>query len=332
MYASFSRGMLGVAIEMGSDEGRDLFRRLAATSDVVIENFGAGVMTTWGCGYDDLRACNPELIMVSLSGYGRTGPRASYLAYGSNIANFTGIGDVWWTNPTYGDFLTAAHAAVAVLAARRHVADTGEGVLVDASQVEVVASMAASIYLDVLVDGEASGAPRRTGAAPARVLVHRRRPLGRGRGHHARGVERGVRRRRAARPPRRHAARARASSAPSCVARSTSGPQCARRCPLRTSSRSRASPAASVANTEEGYHDEQLHHRHFPTFVDHPDLGFMSSPGTPYRLSKTPGGIDRVGPRVGQHTREVLRRWVDLSDADVDALVAAGVAYDLTEH
>ena len=106
-----------------------MFRRLAAASDVVIENFGAGVMAKWGCGYDDLVADNPQFTMVSLSGYGRTGPRAGYLAYGSNIANFTGIGDVWWTNPTYGDFLTAAHAAVAVLAARRHVVATGEGVL-----------------------------------------------------------------------------------------------------------------------------------------------------------------------------------------------------------
>ena len=88
-------------------------------------------------------------------------------------------------------------------------------------------------------------------------------------------------------------------------------------------------PAASVANTEENYHDPQLHSRGFPTFVDHPDIGFMSSPGTPYRLSVTPGGIDRVGPRVGQHTRDVLRRWADLSDADVDALVTGGVAFEL---
>ena len=88
-------------------------------------------------------------------------------------------------------------------------------------------------------------------------------------------------------------------------------------------------PAASVANTEEGYHDPQLHHRHFPVFVDHPDLGCSSNPGTPYRLSVTPGGIDRIGPRVGQHTREVLERWADMTDTDVDALVAAGVAFDL---
>ena len=78
MYASLSRGMLGVAIEMGHDDGHAVFRRLATVSDVVLENFGAGVMANWGCWSDDLRTLNPQLVMVSLSGYGRTGPRASY--------------------------------------------------------------------------------------------------------------------------------------------------------------------------------------------------------------------------------------------------------------
>ena len=59
MYASFSRGMLGVAIEMATDEGRCVFRRLAEVTDVVIENFGAAVMTNWGCSYDDLRPAQP---------------------------------------------------------------------------------------------------------------------------------------------------------------------------------------------------------------------------------------------------------------------------------
>jgi crotonobetainyl-CoA:carnitine CoA-transferase CaiB-like acyl-CoA transferase len=331
MYASFSRGMLGVAIEMGEEEGRDVFRRLAAECDVVIENFGSGVMAKWGCAYDDLLAHNPKLVMVSLSGYGRTGPRASYLAYGSNIANFTGIGDVWWTNPTYGDFLTAAHAAVAILAARRHVAETGEGVFVDASQVEVVASMAASIYLEVLVDG--LDAARHEGDEGTELFRHVFSCTGDDRWA---AVE--------VTTLEEWNAVCDVVDRPELHAESISD-ACSRAAELRAAIDEWAAvrttlsaahllvlagvPAASVANTEESYHDEQLHHRHFPTFVDHPDLGFMSSPGTPYRLSVTPGGIDRVGPRVGQHTREVLRRWAGLSDADVDTLVTAGVAYEL---
>jgi crotonobetainyl-CoA:carnitine CoA-transferase CaiB-like acyl-CoA transferase len=330
MYASFSRGMLGVAIEMGTDEGRDVFRRLVAASDVVIENFGAGVMAHWGCGYDDLLLHNPKLVMVSLSGYGRTGPRAHYLAYGSNIANFTGIGHVWWTNPTYADFLTAAHAVVAILAARRHVAAASKGVLIDASQAEVVASMAASLYLDGLVNDEPGDISLHTDALVQHVFS-------------CTGDDRWATVEATTldqwnavcdvvdRPDLR------ATSADDAAARRDALCEAIDEwAGVRTTLSaahllcSAGVPAASVANTEENYHDPQLHHRRFPTFVEHPDIGFMSSPGTPYRLSVTPGRLDRVGPRVGQHTREVLRRWAELSDADVDALVTAGIAFELT--
>lgn len=333
MYASFSRGMLGVAIELGADEGRHVLRRLAAVSDIVIENFGAAVMANWGCSYHDLLDYNPRLIMASLSGYGRTGPRASYLAYGSNIANFTAISDVWWMDPTYGDFLTAAHAAVAILAGRRHAASTGEGVLIDASQVEVVAAMGASLYLDVLVNGERAEAANPCSDNSGTLFQHVFACTGDDRWAAVEAttleqwnavcgvVERGD------------------------LCATTIEEATARRAELRhvldewAAVRTTLSaahlltladvPAASIANTEESYHDRQLNQRHFPTFVDHPDLGFMSSPGPPYRFSITSAGFDRVGPRVGQHTREVLRRWADMSDAEVDALVAAGVAFEL---
>jgi crotonobetainyl-CoA:carnitine CoA-transferase CaiB-like acyl-CoA transferase len=328
MYASFSRGMLGVAIEMGTDEGRNVFRDLAATSDVVIENFGAGVMAHWGCAYDDLRARNASLVMVSISGYGRTGPRAHYLAYGSNIANFTGIGDVWWTNPTYADFLTAAHAVVAILAARRHVAATGESVLVDASQVEVVASMAASLYLDDLVNGGLAASDDEP-----TLLQHLFSCTGDDRwaavdvttldGWNAvcDVVERPDLRATSLDEVATHRDELMVAIDEWAAVRTTLS--AAHLLSLADVA------AASVANTEENYHDPQLHHRHFPTSVEHPDIGFMSSPGPPYRLSVTPARLDRVGPRVGQHTRDVLRRWADLSDADVDALVAARVVFDL---
>jgi crotonobetainyl-CoA:carnitine CoA-transferase CaiB-like acyl-CoA transferase len=333
MYASFSRGMLGVAIEMATDEGRYIFRRLAAASDVVIENFGASVMAHWGCAYDDLLEHNPRLVMASLSGYGRTGPRAGYLAYGSNIVNFTGIGDVWWTNPTYGDFLTAAHAAVAILAGRRHVASTGEGVLIDASQVEVVASMAASIYLDVLVNGEHGDADDPFEFDARTLFRHVFACTGDDRwaAVEATTLDEWNAICDVVECPDLRAATtddARTRRADLCDAIDE---WAAVRTPLSAAHLLSLAdvPAASVANTEESYHDPQLHHRHFPSHVSQPDIGFMSSPGTPYRLSVTPARSGGVGPRVGEHTRDVLRRWIGTSDAEVDALVAAGVAFDL---
>jgi crotonobetainyl-CoA:carnitine CoA-transferase CaiB-like acyl-CoA transferase len=333
MYASFSRGMLGVAIEMATDEGRQVFRRLAAASDVVIENFGASVMANWGCAYDDLLEHNPRLVMASLSGYGRTGPRASYLAYGSNIVNFTGVGAVWWTNPTYGDFLTAAHAALAILAARRHAAATGEGVLVDASQVEVVASMAASLYLDVLVNGDDADGAEPPGADSDSLFRHVFACTGDDRwaAVEATTLEQWDAVCTVVERPDLRAATTEDAIAGRSQLRDAIDEWAGIRTAVSAAQLLSVAdvPAAPVANTEESYHDPQLHHRHFPANVSHPDLGFMSSPGTPYRLSVTPARTDGIGPRVGQHTRAVLRQWAAMSDADVDALVAAGVAYDL---
>ena len=66
-------------------------RRLVAESDVVIDNFGVGVMADLGFGVDDLRAINPDVIVASLSGYGQTGPSAGYMAYGPAGGSFSGL-------------------------------------------------------------------------------------------------------------------------------------------------------------------------------------------------------------------------------------------------
>jgi crotonobetainyl-CoA:carnitine CoA-transferase CaiB-like acyl-CoA transferase len=331
MYESFSRGVLGVAVEMGDPRGRDVFRQLAETSDVVIENFGATVMAKWGLAYDDLKQLNPRIILASLSGYGRTGPRADYLAYGSNIANFTGIGHVWWTSPTYSDYTTATHAALAILAARRHVEATDGGVFIDAAQIEVVASMGASLYLEVLQGEPTPGAEGRS-SGDGSLLAHVFRCGGDDRWAAVEAttldewnavcevIER---------------ADLQAGSETDARARRAKLIEA-----LETWASARTTitaghvlcgagvPAASVANNEESYYDPQLHYRRFPTYSDHPDLGHISNPGSPHRLSVTPGGFDRVGPRVGQHTREVLQRWIDMSDTRIDSLIADGLAFE----
>ena len=86
MYGGLSRSTRNLSLEMNTEEGHALFRRLVAVADVVVENFGAETMPHWDCSFDDLLAVNPRLVMVSLSGYGRTGPRRSYLAYARTSA------------------------------------------------------------------------------------------------------------------------------------------------------------------------------------------------------------------------------------------------------
>ncbi len=154
MYADLSRSTRNLSLEMNTGAGRSLFKRLVAVADVVIENFGAETMRHWGCSFDDLTAVNPRLVMVSLSGYGRTGPRGTYLAYATNISNFSGLTTTWnFQHGTHSDYIAAIHAATAVLAAVAQVDRTGTGVAIDIAQTEALGAVLAPIYLDPLNNG-----------------------------------------------------------------------------------------------------------------------------------------------------------------------------------
>ena len=154
MYGGMSRSTRNVSLEMNTEAGRALFRRLVAVADVVIENFGAETMHHWGCSFEDLAAINPRLVMVSLSGYGRTGPRGSYLAYATNISNFSGLTSTWtFQHGTHSDYIAAVHATTGVLAAIHQMTRTGRGAFVDVAQTEALAAVVAPIYLDPLNNG-----------------------------------------------------------------------------------------------------------------------------------------------------------------------------------
>ena len=131
-------------LDLSQPRARELARALAARADVVVENFGTGVVDRLGLGYEALRQLKPELVMLSISGVGRTGPDADKLAYGTLLQLASGwsamqghpgsdevvVGGAW-TDP-----LSAATCAFAVLAALRHRARTGQGQLIDFSMVE----------------------------------------------------------------------------------------------------------------------------------------------------------------------------------------------------
>ena len=91
MFNQWNQGKRSVALDLGSDAGKALAKRVFAESDVVVQNFGTGVMERLGFGYDVLRELNPRLILASVSGYGQTGPYARYMGYGSAAAPFKGL-------------------------------------------------------------------------------------------------------------------------------------------------------------------------------------------------------------------------------------------------
>ena len=189
-FNEMNRNKRGVCIDMAKPEGRDAFLELVKSADIVIENNSARVMANFGLAYDDLKAVNPTIIMVSMSGYGSYGPTRDWVAYGANIettsslTSITGYPDGQLSRTTlfYADPVSGNYAAVAMLAALRHRARTGEGQWVDMSLNECGVTFCADALLEYQRTGELRAPmgnrdPAR--GAAGRVPLHRHRQLGR---------------------------------------------------------------------------------------------------------------------------------------------------------
>ena len=139
-----SRNKRCIGLYLGDPDGADLFERLVATADVVVENFRPGTLERWGLGPERLMEINPRLVLCRVTGFGQDGPYAARPAFGtlveamSGFAHMTGESGGPPTLPPFGlaDSIAGFAAAGAVLMALRHRDATGEGQVVDLSILE----------------------------------------------------------------------------------------------------------------------------------------------------------------------------------------------------
>ena len=139
MHATVNRNKRALALDVRTVEGRDIFLRLGAVSDIVVENFKVGTMAGYGLGYDHLRAVKPDIVYVSITGWGQFGPNHEAAGYdplaqaSSGFMSLNGSPAGPPTKaPTYlGDDLGGLHGALGAMAALRHRDQSGEGQHVD---------------------------------------------------------------------------------------------------------------------------------------------------------------------------------------------------------
>ena len=146
-WLSEGRNKKSVTLDLRQHEGVELFLKLVAKSDVLIENFRPGTMEEWGLGWDVLRQANPGLVMLRVSGYGQTGPYRrrsgfAHIAHGfaglSYLAGFPGETPVVPGTAPLGDYLSSLYGAIGILIALRHREETGEGQIIDIGIYEAV--------------------------------------------------------------------------------------------------------------------------------------------------------------------------------------------------
>ena len=161
-YLNTNRSKRSIAIDLKNQVGQQIASRLAAVADVVIENFSAGVMARLKLDDETLRAVNPKLIYVSMSGYGHSGPRRDWTSMNMNLQGYSGLMTVTGAEgdpPTaisnsWNDYIGGLHGCFAILQAVDQRRTSGKGTVIDLSQFECSAAMIGSLLLSSAVDGK----------------------------------------------------------------------------------------------------------------------------------------------------------------------------------
>lgn len=166
-YLAFNRNKKSVTLDISKPEGQDIVRKLAAQSDVLVENYKLGVLARYGLAYEDLRKINPRLVYCSITGFGQDGPYSPRAGYDPIFQAMGGLMSVTGERdgrPGGGpmrvglpivDLMTGMHAVSAILAALHHrdrVSGTGQ--YIDAALLDVEIAMLTHLHLNYLVSGK----------------------------------------------------------------------------------------------------------------------------------------------------------------------------------
>lgn len=184
-YLSANRNKRSVTIDIASAEGQSLVRRLAAESDVVLENFKVGGLAQYGLDYASLKTINPRIVYCSITGFGQTGPYASRAGYDFLIQGMGGLMSLTGrpdgaegagpvkVGVALTDIMTGLYATVAILAALKHREQSGEGQHIDLALLDVQIACLANQAANYLVGGIV---PQRMGNAHPNIVPYQEFP------------------------------------------------------------------------------------------------------------------------------------------------------------
>ena len=334
-FNAVNRGKRSIVLDLKTAEGRGAFARLARSSDIVVENYRPGVMTSLGLDYATLSAANPRLIYASISGYGQTGPQRGkggfdLIAQGvSGIMSVTGEpgGAPVKAGVPVTDLGAGLFALVGILAALEHRHRSGSGQHVDTSLVDAGVALSvweATEYFSGFGVPAALGSAHRMnapyqaircadgyitlGAANERLFRRLCEVLG-----HPEWSEDPAFAANASRVRNREALAARIESI------AATQPRAHWLALLEAND----IPCGPINDYAQVFADPQVLAREMVVETDHPTLGHLRTLGSPIKLSATPADVSRRAPQLGEHTDEVLSE-AGYSGAEIAALRAGG--------
>ena len=330
-----NRNKRSLTVDISTDDGQAIIRRLAMQSDVLVENFKVGDMARHGLDAATLRAANPRLVYCSITGFGQDGPYAHRAGYDFAVQGLGGLmsvtgaaqGEPQKVGVAVADLFTGLYATVAILAALRHRDATGEGQVVDMALLDAQVAMLANLGSHYLVGGDV---PPRQGNAHANIVPYQVFAVADGHVIVAVGNDRQFARLCGLLDEPALATDARfTTNAERVRCRDVLVPMLQAhflqrdRCAWLSLLEAAGIPCGPVNDLADVFADPQVRARGMVVEVPHPHAGTLPLVGSPITLSATPVESPRAPPLLGQHTDNVLRE-VGYSDDEVAALRSRG--------
>ena len=336
-FADRNSSKRSITLNVKDERGLALAKQLIADANLVANNFTPGVMEKLGLGYETLKAINPRIVFAAMSMQGAAGPEMKDLGYGLTIAALTGLFNMTGlpdrepagTGTNYPDHIpNPGHAAFSILAALRHQRRTGEGQFIDLAQMEPTLAMMGPSLMNYFVNGVVDGRQGnwRLGNAPSGVYPclgsdrwiaievcsdEQWRALSRVLGL-SRLVEWGT-------------VQGRLQDRAAIDAEIRSRTVSYDAIELTRTLQDNGVPAGVVQDARDVMQDPQLAHRGHWVRLDHPEMGPSTYNSAPYRYSGAHSVPTLPAPLLGQHTREVCKSLLGLSDTEIDELSSEGV-------
>jgi crotonobetainyl-CoA:carnitine CoA-transferase CaiB-like acyl-CoA transferase len=322
VFHYLNRDKRGMTINLKDPKGKEIALALAERSDIIVENFSRGAMDRLGLGYEDVKKVKPDIVYAALSGFGLDGPYAKRPSFASIASAMSGwyrlTGDlVDHEGPPlrpaewHGDLDPALYAVIGILSAILHREWTGEGQLVDVSQLDCMIAQNGVSLTNYLMSGllpwelnEKYLGLRFFGAFEAKdgwVYIHTS----------PRMVDRlmtgmGVETLESKEELKEWVAGGTVEEVVDALS-------------------AVAVPVAPIYRMNQLTEDPQVKHREMIITLEHPTAGTVRSPDFPVKFSKTPAEVIRPAPLLGQHNEEVLTKLLGYRKEDVNELRSSGV-------
>ena len=335
-YLSCNRGKKSLTLDISTPEGQDIVRKLAAKSDVVLENYKVGQLKKYGLGYDDLAAINPKLVYCSITGFGQTGPWSHRPGYDFIIQGLGGLmsitgerddlpgGGPQKVGVAVTDLMTGMYATIAILAALTHRQRSGVGQHIDMALLDVSVAMLANMNMNYLTSGQA---PKRWGNAHPNVVPYQIFACSDGHIIVAVGNDNQFRKFcEVLDTPDLGNDKRFATNSNRIRNRTTLIPLIEPLVKQRTRNEwvnaleAAGVPCGPINNIDQVFANPQLQARGIKVDIPHPLAGVVPQVASPMRFSETPIEYHLAPPTLGQHNEYVLRELLGMQMNEIDRL------------